>query len=302
MEQYDLTIVGAGPAGLTAAIYGASEGLKVALVERDRVGGQAGTSPMIENLPGYPEGIVGWFWAQQAARQALKFGVDLYSGDVSAVVKNGDRGFGTLFPDREGIISRSVIWAAGLKERVPDSLQAFIGRGVFVGTGAIEVEPKFAAVVGGGNSAGQLAVSLAERGTLVTLISRSPLKKRMSQYLIDKIEASAKVEVIYGEVVSCVRGDGGLYVDVLGQEGAFKRWVECISTLMGGSPNSEALAELCGLTDGGFIAHDGLATRVPGLFVAGDVREGGMGRITGALGDGARAIQLVHRFLAGREV
>lgn len=301
MEQYDLTIVGAGPAGLTAAIYGASEGLRVALVERDRVGGQAGTSPMIENLPGYPDGVVGWFWAQQALRQALKFGVDLYSGDVDKIDTVSGQ-FWTRIKDVDHIPSQSVVWAAGLKERVPDSLQAFIGRGVFVGTGAIEVEPKFAAVVGGGNSAGQLAVSLAERGTLVYLISRSSLKKRMSQYLIDKIEASDHIEVIYGEVVSCVRGDGGLYVYVLGQEGAFKRWVECISTLLGGSPNSEVLADLCGITEGGFIAHDGLKTRVPGLFVAGDVREGGMGRITGALGDGARAIQLVHRFLAGSEV
>jgi thioredoxin reductase (NADPH) len=325
---YDLCIVGGGPAGLAAAVYGASEGLSTVIVEREAPGGQAGQSASIENYLGFPKGLSGSDLAQRAVAQVFRFGAEV-------VLANGVAGFEARGPVRAVLFggpgggeieARAVIAATGVSYRRLDAsgLDELTGRGVYYGATASEArqcEGDDVYIVGAANSAGQAAINLSHFAKRVVLVVRAPtLEATMSRYLIDKIESAPNIEVRYrSEVVAC-RGDGHLEALTLADRDSHAREEVDSSWLfvfIGASPHTEWLGrdvvrdgkgfvvtgqELLGPTYGGCWpltrAPFALETSVPGLFAAGDVRLDSMKRVASAVGEGAMAVHLVHRYLA----
>jgi thioredoxin reductase (NADPH) len=327
-SEYDLAIYGAGPAGLSAAVYGASEGLKTVLIERSAVGGQAGTSSKIENYLGFPEGISGADLAERAREQACRFGAEILlaregvRGEFSA-----GRGTGYL-ADGTKIVARAAICATGVAYRrlgLPNEEQYF-GAGLYYGAGASEaklVKDGHVIVVGGGNSAGQAAMHFSPLAKRVSLVIRGEcLKKTLSQYLVDRVNAAPNVEVLRRTDVTNLGGETCLEEVTLrhrdtGEERIIKtHWLfACI----GGEPHTQ-WAEQVGIVrdDAGYLVtgpdllHAGqrpanwpldrdpyyLETSVPGMFAAGDVRHGSVKRCASAVGEGAMAVAFVHRYLA----
>jgi thioredoxin reductase (NADPH) len=325
--EYDLAIYGAGPAGLSAAVYGASEGLKTVVVERWAVGGQAGSSPKIENYLGFPEGISGAELAERAREQACRFGAEilLLREGVRGEFLPG-KGVGYL-ADGTKITAHASVCATGIVYRrlnLPNE-ERFLGAGVYYGAGASEAElcgREHVVVVGGGNSAAQAALDLARYASKVTMVLREErLTEFMSEYLADRIRASERIEVLLLTEVVALHGDRILRaVTLRNNETGEKRIVETcwLFLCLGGTPRTDWAAEV-GIVrdDAGYLVtgpdllRNGdrppnwplnrdpyyLETNVPGVFVAGDVRHGSVKRVASAVGEGAMAVTFVHRYL-----
>jgi len=329
LSEYDLAIYGAGPAGLSAAVYGASEGLKTIVVERWAVGGQAGTSPKIENYLGFPQGISGAELADHAREQACRFGAEILisSEGVRGEFTAGKR-VGYL-ADGTRVVARAAICATGVEyHRLPvANEERFRGAGVYYGAGASEAAlcvGHQVVVVGGGNSAAQATLHFSQSVAHAILVVRGDsLKSTVSAYLVDRISAAKNVEVLTQTEVTALEGSDTLQAVLLTnrQTGASRRiethWVfVCI----GGAPRTEWAVQ-AGVTrdEAGYLVTgpdllrddqrpDGwpldrppyyLETNIPGLFAAGDVRHGSVKRCASAVGEGAMAVMFVHRYLAG---
>ncbi|MFN8191385.1 MAG: FAD-dependent oxidoreductase [Nocardioidaceae bacterium] len=319
----DLAIVGGGPAGLAAAVYGASEGLSVVVLEAEAIGGQAGTSSMIRNYLGFPRGISGMRLAQRARNQALRFGTDFFTGwEVTALIPGVDGAPHQLCTDGGDVSARAVLVASGVAYRklgVP-AIEDLVGSGVNYGaamTAAREMEGYPVVVVGGGNSAGQAALHLARFASSVTIVVRRPgLEETMSQYLIDEIRYNDLVEVLPCTRVVDAGGEGQLEWLCLEDTVTGERTTtpaRGLFLLLGAEPRCEWLPPELARDGNGFILTgrdvprekwvDGLppanlATTVPGVFAAGDIRSGSMKRVAAASGEGASVVPLVHAYLA----
>src|SRR5262245_13954387 len=320
-QVYDVVIVGAGPAGLAAAVYAASEGLRTALLEREAFGGQAGTSSRIRNYLGFPDGVSGTELAQRAYQQAWVFGTNfVYGNPATSLAKDGDLLVVGL-EDGSEAQARAVVIASGVSYRrlgIPE-LEALAGAGVFYGAGTIEAQAvvgKPAFVVGGGNSAGQAALHLSKYAQQVTILVRSQsLAASMSDYLIRQIEAAPNVDVRYRCEVTGGGGSGHLDQLLLRDRDSGQTEVvpaAGLFILIGAQPFTGWLPEAVKRDQWGFIltgsdtARDWplqrppflLETTAPGVFAVGDVRHGSMKRVAAAVGDGSTAIRLIHDYLA----
>ena len=323
LEHYDIAIVGAGPAGLAAAVYAASDGLSTVVMERDLPGGQASHTSMIENFFGFPEGIGGAQLARMAGRQAEGFGAELVFLDaVTGHEADGDRM--RLSSVGGHTFTADVVMASpGMDWRRLDIAGAdeLVGRGVYYGAGrseALQCAREDVVVIGAGNSAGQAVLNMADKGARVTMLVRGPdLGKTMSAYLVDRIRDCDLIDVRLETEAAAVESDGYRVTGVRTTEGE-RLAARALFICIGGQPRTE-WAEGSGVrTDPrGFILtgpdllengrrpegwpldRDPLAleTSVPGLFAAGDVRSGSTKRVAGAVGDGAMAVALAHRRL-----
>lgn len=312
---YDVAIVGAGPAGLAAAVYAATEGLSVVAFDLRAPGGQAGASARIENYLGFPTGISGYALAARALQQALKFGVRLaIPVAVRHVMRDGDRFLLTL-GDEQRVKARTIVIASGAAYRRPEvrDLECFEGRGVYYWASPIEAKMtkgQFIVLVGGGNSAGQAVVYLARYAKRIRVLIRgSSLKASMSRYLIDRIAALPNVELCYECTLTTLQGDGAGLTTVTIRKGQ-RSDEEKIETrhlflFIGADPATAWLARSgVVLDDKGFVptgrlvnAAHGHETNFAGIFAIGDVRSGSAKRVAGAVGDGAAVVSEIHDHL-----
>jgi thioredoxin reductase (NADPH) len=321
----DLTVIGAGPAGLAAAVYGASEGLETVLLDAVATGGQAAASSRIENYLGFPFGLSGEMLTGRAVVQALKFGAHLASPcGVVALRQEGNRHVVTLLDGTE-IPSRSVILATGAAYRnLPlDRWEDFVGAGIYYA--ATELEARGVAgqpvtVVGGANSAGQAAIYLARQAGHVRLVVRGPdLSAGMSDYLVERIHADPRITVQTSTEVTALHGEHRLkYVTLSDRKGSADEACACFGLFcfIGATPATDFLQGVR-LDSGGFVLTDvqlgtdpgpawaaagrsplAFETSVPGVFAVGDVRLGSMKRVAAAVGEGASAVRSVHQALA----
>ena len=309
-EEVDLLVVGAGPAGLGAAVYGASEGLDTLVIDATVLGGQAGSSRRIENYLGFPAGISGTELTSRAATQARKFDARLATPfRAESLEPGGDRHVVRLEEEHE-IVASAVLLATGAQyRRLPVAdLSEYEGMSVFYAAGPPEAQlcgASRVAVVGGGNSAGQAAVWLARGGALVTLLHRrADLRETMSDYLIRELERY-RVAVRDRSEISQLHGADGQLEAVTLTDGE-RLPVSFLFLFLGASPCTEWLGDVVARDDDGFILTGAAAstdllleTSVPGVFAAGDVRSGSTKRCATAVGEGAMAVQLVHARLAG---
>jgi thioredoxin reductase (NADPH) len=308
-EEVDLLIVGAGPAGLSAAVYGASEGLDTMMVESTAIGGQAGTSRRIENYLGFPAGISGTELTSRAVTQARKFGAKPATPYRAIALEPGSDRHVVRLEEGHEIAARAVVLATGAAyRRLPlDELAEYEGLSVFYSAGPPEARLCGASrvgVVGGGNSAGQAAVWLARGGALVTLLHRrADLSETMSDYLIRELERYG-VAIRDNSEISALHGADGLLDAVTLKDGA-RLAVSFLFCFLGAQPCTEWLDDTVARDNDGFILTGGAAggnwlleTSVPGIFAAGDVRSGSMKRCATAVGEGSMAVQFVHKHLA----
>jgi thioredoxin reductase (NADPH) len=326
-EIYDLVIVGAGPAGLAAAVYGASEGLRTLLLDRHSPGGQAGTSSRIENYLGFPAGVSGSELTRRAVTQALRLGAEfLVPLEVTRV--SLDAGYKRLsLVDGRDIVARTMLAATGMayREHPAAGISEFTGAGVYYGaanTEAPAVSGRRVIVVGGGNSAGQGAMYLARYASEVHLVvRRSALQETMSSYLITQIEDTHNIRIRYQTEIERVEGNGHLervIIKSLESGECHKEEVDAMFIFIGTRPRSEWLPEEVLRNAKGFVltgrdlaALDAFAriwketrepltleTSVPGVFAAGDVRAGAMNRVASAVGEGSMVVRLAHEYLA----
>ena len=326
VDEADVVIVGAGPAGLTAAVYAASEGLQTVVLEQDVSGGQAGNSPMIRNYPGFPHGISGQELTRRACEQAWMFGAHMtFSQPVAGLERRGGQHLVRL-TDGHTITAGAVIVATGIDWRrlgVP-GLDGLIGSGVFYGSPgseALALEGKDVYVVGGGNSAGQSALYLARYARRVTLLVRGPdLARSMSEYLIREIRATSQVTVRLRTEATGGHGTGKLDGLTLcdGRRGTARQVpADALFVLIGGEPRTQWLPPGVQLEHGYIrtgrdVRRDGpavsrwvldraplaLETSVPGVFAAGDARYRSIKRVASAVGDGATAVRFCHEYLS----
>jgi thioredoxin reductase (NADPH) len=308
-EEVDLLIVGGGPAGLAAAVYGASEGLDTLIVESSGIGGQAGTSRRIENYLGFPAGISGSELTSRAATQSRKFGARLGSPYRAQTLTPGIERHLVRLEDGHEIAARAVLLATGAEyRRLPvEGLEAYEGLSVFYAAGPPEGQlctAQRVGVIGGGNSAAQAAVWLARGGALVTLMHRrSDLRETMSHYLIEDLERYG-VAVRDSSEVSELHGQDGRLEAVTLTDGT-KLPFSFLFLFLGAAPCTEWLADVVARDPDGFILTgadanaDGLLeTSVPAVYAAGDVRAGSTKRCATAVGEGAAAVGFVHQHLA----
>ena len=324
-EVFDVAVVGAGPAGLATAVYASSEGLRTVVVEREAIGGQAGTSAMIRNYPGFAQGVSGARLAFEAYTQAWYFGTTfLFMRQLEGLARE-DGHYQLRLSDGGTLCARTVVITTGATYRrlgVP-ALEDLQGRGVFYGAGVSEapaMRGRKAYVVGGGNSAGQAALHLAKWASQVTILVRSAsLTDSMSDYLIREIDAAPNVAVSYGVQVAGGTGTDRLTSLVLEDTQTRARYsvpADGLFVLIGSEPRTEWLGESVARDQGGFIltgqdvpddADTGWPSRqplphetsLPGVFAAGDVRHGSVKRVASAVGEGAITVPLVHRYLEG---
>ncbi|MDI9928148.1 FAD-dependent oxidoreductase [Rhodococcus sp. IEGM 1341] len=326
-EFYDLVVIGGGPAGLGAALYGASEGLRTTLIERTATGGQAGQSSRIENYLGFPDGVSGAQLAERARRQALKFGAEVVTTqDVVGLEANGAART-VRFADGRSISAQTIILSTGVAYRRLDApgIDDFTGRGVFYGsamTEAARCAEQDVYIVGGANSAGQAAVYLSRGAKSVTILIRATsLEASMSYYLIKQIEENPKISVRPCTEVVGVAGDGHLESITLHNRATEETTTvdaQYLFLFIGAAPRTEWLDGVLVRDEHGFVVTgpdlvvDGrgpagwtparlphhLETSVPGVFAAGDVRSDSAKRVASAVGEGAMAVMLVHRYLA----
>jgi thioredoxin reductase (NADPH) len=328
-DFYDLIVIGGGPAGLGAAVYGASEGLRTVLVERTATGGQAGQSSRIENYLGFPDGVSGAQLTDRARRQATKFGAEvLTTRDVIGLeVKGSARG--VRFADGTSINAHTIILATGVSYRQLNApgLADFTGRGVYYGSALTEATACLGQdiyIVGGANSAGQAAVYLARHAKSVTILVRSPgLEKSMSYYLIRQIAEIGNISVRTCTEVIEASGEGHLEKLTLRDNASGRTETvdaQMLFLFIGAAPLTDWLDGVVVRDPGGFVVAGPdlsvsgerprgweldrmpyhLETSVPGVFVAGDARSESAKRVASAVGEGALAVMLVHRYLEKR--
>jgi thioredoxin reductase (NADPH) len=332
LEMYDLAVIGGGPAGLAAAVYGASEGLKTVLIESTTTGGQAGRSSRIENYLGFPTGISGAELTTSARRQAERFGAEVITTRQATGLEISGPARKIRFEDGSTIGAQAVILATGVEYRQlrvtgcwdnPDEKACnYVGRGVYYGASvsdASECKGEDVYIVGGANSAGQAAMYMSRAAKSVTLLVRGPsLESSMSYYLIQQIENNDTISVrTCTEVVDTCGEDGhltGLWLE--NKRTGEREKVDCtrLCCFIGAEPRTKWLEEVVARDDHGFILtgpdlkdvcgwtldrppHH-LETSVPGVFVAGDVRAESAKRVAAAVGEGSMAVMLVHRYLA----
>ncbi len=326
-DLYDLVIVGAGPAGLAAAVYGASEGLKTLLLDRHGPGGQAGASSRIENYLGFPTGVSGAELTRRAILQAQRLGAEFLAPvEVSSVALDGGYKRLKLQGDRE-VVARTMIVATGMTYRGHPAvgIAERTGAGVYYGAAATEATAcrhSRVMVIGGGNSAGQCAIHLSQYAKAVHLVvRREGLRDTMSQYLIDQIAATPNIQVRVRTTVESIEGVERIERVIVRSADTGATVVEEIDAMfvfIGTKPHSEWLPAAVLRDAKGFVltGRDGaissrfarfwkeprqplpLETTVPGIFAAGDVRAGAMNRVASAVGEGAMAVRLVHEYLA----
>jgi thioredoxin reductase (NADPH) len=323
-DAYDLVVVGAGPAGLAAGVYGASEGLSTLVVECSAPGGQAGTTSRIENYLGFPVGLSGADLTLRAREQAIRFGVEILTPAEVVGMQRADPYTVVRLADGGEVSASSLVVASGVNYRTLDVPGAaeFTGLGVYYGAGrgeAVDHAGGHLYVVGGGNSAGQAAVFLSQwAGSITVLIRGDDLTATMSQYLIDRIDASDKIQVEPRTEVAGVLGTRrveGLRL----RHGTDEREVaaDALFVFVGQAPRTAWLHGVVRRDDRGFVLTGAdlgspppgwpldvpplpLETSVPGVFAAGDVRHGSVKRIASSVGEGAMAVRFVHERLAGR--
>jgi len=323
---YDLVIIGGGPAGLAAAVYGASEGLRTLLLEREAPGGQAGTTSRIENYLGFPAGLTGADLARRAVAQAARLGAEILTPQEVRHVRREDPYSFVALGDGSELSCQALILAMGVQYRRLEApgVDALIGLGVFYGaaiTEALAYRDRDVAVVGGGNSAGQAAVYLAGFARHVTLVVRGGnLAAGMSQYLVDQITSRPTITVRLSASVAAVRGTDELEaITIADTAGTAEVPMQALFLFVGALPRTDWLEGLVERDGAGFIVTgtalsraDGrvpgwplarepflLETNVPGIFAAGDVRARSVKRIASGVGEGAMAVQFVHQHLAG---
>jgi thioredoxin reductase (NADPH) len=307
-EEVDLLVIGAGPAGLGAAVYGASEGLDTLVVESTVVGGQAGTSRRIENYLGFPAGISGTELTSRAVTQARKFGARTATPYRARVLEPGGERHVVKFEDGNEVSARAVLLATGAEyRRLPaNDLERYEGVSVFYAAGPPEARlcgAQRVGVIGGGNSAAQAAVWLARGGALVTLLHRrGDLRETMSQYLVDELERYGVAVRDRSEVAELHGEDGRLEAVTLSDETTLQ--FSFLFLFLGATPCTDWLNDVVARDNDGFIltgadaGADGLlGTSVPGIYAAGDVRAGSTKRCATAVGEGAAVVGFVHKYL-----
>ncbi|WAC90705.1 FAD-dependent oxidoreductase [Mycobacterium sp. Aquia_213] len=321
-EFYDLIVIGGGPAGLAAAVYGASEGLRTVLIESTATGGQAGQSSRIENYLGFPDGVSGGQLAQRARLQAEKFGAELITARTATALEINGPKRTVRFADGGFVDAHAVILATGVSYRQLDATGCteLTGRGVYYGatTFASDCADEEIYVIGGANSAGQAAMFLSREAKSVTILVRAPsLEASMSYYLIQQIEANPKITVRTCTEVECATGTDHLEkLTLLNNRTGVSEDVTCarMFIFIGAAPRTDWLDGVLARDDHGFILtgpdlrnvcgwtldrppHH-LETSVPGVFATGDVRSTSAKRVAAAVGEGSMAVMLVHRYLA----
>ena len=324
-RSFDLLVVGGGPAGLAAIVYGASEGLRTLGLEQVAVGGQAGTSSRIENYLGFPRGISGGELTNAALVQAQKFQATFSVPLAATSLREQSGQLVVTLADGTEVAGRAVIAATGARYRRLDAerLADFEGTGVHYSATALEAGLAAGSpvvVVGGGNSAGQAALYLAGSGSPTTIVIRgSDLRAGMSRYLVDRIEADDRIRVLAGTRIVALDGERALSsVRVAGPEGEAVLPAAGLFSFIGAEPASEWLKGCVTLDDHGFVLTDqslgdgnlgerweslgrrplAFETSLPGLFAVGDVRAGSMKRVAAAVGEGSSAVRSVHEYLA----
>jgi thioredoxin reductase (NADPH) len=323
---YDLIIIGAGPAGLGAAVYGASEGLSTALIESEATGGQAGTSSRIENYLGFPQGVSGADLARRATDQARRLGAEILLAQVVTGVRLDEAYRIVTLADGSELGCKALLVATGVTIRKLDApgVERLTGAGVYYGaalTEAAHYRGQAVYVVGGANSAGQAAMFFSRYASQVTMLVRSEaLADGMSQYLVDQIGATANIRVLTRTEVISVDGGDRLEKITLVQRDSGEQATVPVAAMfifIGARPHTDFISGLVRCNNAGFILtgpelyHDGerpkdwplrrdpylLETSVPGVFAAGDVRQGAVRRVASAVGEGAIAVSLIHQYL-----
>jgi thioredoxin reductase (NADPH) len=322
---YDMVIVGGGPAGLAAAVYGASEGLKTLLVEREAPGGQAGTTSRIENYLGFPAGLSGGDLARRALAQARRLGAEILSPDEVSAISREDPYRLVTMSDGAAVSCQTVVVATGVSYRQLDLAGAadLAGAGIYYGaatTEAVIYRDQDVAVVGGGNSAGQAAVYLSRFAKRVVLMVRTTELSGMSQYLIDQMAAIPNIETRFSTSVTGVRGEGHLAaIAIKGPDQEEELELAAVFVFIGQQPRTDWLEGIVLRDPAGFVITGSalveggkppagwgidrepflLESSIPGIFAAGDVRHFSVKRIASAVGEGAMAVQFVHQYRAG---
>jgi thioredoxin reductase (NADPH) len=306
-EALDLVIVGAGPAGVAAAVYAGSEGLRALVVEDNAIGGQAGTSSRIENYMGFPTGISGADLTFRGQIQAMKFGTCFAMPRRVEHLAQRDGGFCVTLDDGEALCTRAVLVATGVQyRRLPiERLEAFEGAGIYYA--ATEMEARFcqnteAIVVGGGNSAGQAAMYLSRVAKKVHVLVRGRgLAETMSAYLRERLEADPRIEIHTGSQIAQLDGGDHLEtVTVTGPEGEWSVGCRALFIMIGAAPNTGWLSGLVELDRAGFVrtgsevgAESSYATSCPGVFAVGDVRSGSVKRVASSVGEGSVVVSAI---------
>ena len=327
-ERFDLVVLGAGPAGLAASVYGGSEGLRTFVAEAWAPGGQAGTSTRIENYLGFPSGISGTDLTRKATLQARRFDAVLSSFHKAVELADGPEGLVRVdLDDGQHVLARSVVMATGARWRElrAEGVDRFRGAGVYhaaMATDAERCRDEDVIVVGGGNSAGQAAVHLARRARSVRVVVRgTALKSTMSQYLVERLERSASVEILTETEVTAVHGSATVEsVSLRNGDGSVRQVpATAVFVMIGAEPCTEATTGMLAVDPAGYLlcgtgaasCDDHLAwplrdrephlleTVRPGVFAAGDVRAGASKRVAGAVGDGAMVVRFAYDVLAG---
>jgi thioredoxin reductase (NADPH) len=317
-DSYDVVIVGAGPAGMAAGVYGASEGLNVLMVERSAAGGQAGTSSRIENYLGFPEGISGEDLTGRAVKQAVRFGAEIAVTRCIEKVEPGDAGFQLELDGGQRVFARVVLLATGVEWRrlTAEGCERLLGRGVLYGAArpeAISVNGKKVFIVGGGNSAGQAAMFFSNYAAEVKVLVRGEgLKLSMSQYLIGEIASKSNIEVVpFSEVVEAHGEDHlkSIVARVGGNQVVYE--ADALFVMIGAVASASWLPKELERDEKGYIctgrdlstwklerAPFPLETSLPGIFCAGDVRHNSIKRVSSGVGEGSMAIAFIHQYLA----
>jgi thioredoxin reductase (NADPH) len=327
LDFYDLVIVGGGPAGLAAAVYASSEGLRTVIIERDVPGGQAGSSALIENYLGFPDGLSGAELASRAVLQAQKFGTEILLTKSAAGLRD-DKGYRVLrLDDGTEIVSHTVLLSVGVAYRKleAEGAEKLTGAGVYYGAAAAEAarfKEKDICLLGSGNSAAQAALLLARYARKLTIITLDEaLETTMSQYLVDRINALPNMELLTKTSVVAVKGEDRLEavtIEVMETKERRDLDTDALFIWIGAKPRTEWLDEAVARDKQGFVltgrdlrpehleswpkkrwpAH--LESSMQGVFVAGDVRHGSVKRVGSAVGEGAMAVQLIHDYLRER--
>ncbi len=321
---YDVTIVGGGPAGLAAAVYAASEGLRTVVIEREAPGGQAGQSAAIENYLGFPRGLSGSDLAQRAIAQVSRFGAEMVLAQEAVGFESRGPVRAVLLGGGAEVEARSVVVASGVSYRrlVADGVDDLTGRGIYYGASAsdaAQLDDEVVHVVGAANSAGQAVLNFARHASRVVMLVRGPsLVASMSSYLVERIEATTNIEVRCLTEVAAAAGEGHLQTLTLSDRSSGERETVAAGWLfvfIGASPHTGWLGDDVVRNEHGFVvtgpalgavtptrwpldrAPYGLESSMPGVFAAGDVRQDSMKRVASAVGEGAMAVHLVHRYL-----